>query len=342
MANQLVNGDLLAGDAATGHGILTGWHGQRELIREKLLDVAAVAEIPREWLPPVKDAGVQLGRAVQEVGGVAYLAKPVRKGPRIEGQEPPAWSARWTLVTRPTSDDDVIPGQKYGTVALVATLYQSEELGPRLAFERDQSDPRTYALVTAIEQAFEARIAQQRYTAADITKWLGDTLRRRLGAIRYGGNWYVPRETRDVAAALLDAVRMTGWGVNWMHPALPIATSAELATGLAISLQNEVQDVMTTLEQARQYARDAGRPDVGPRAVANYQERFKEIEARIRKAAHLLGEQHVHESLNVVAEGYVTLDSIRETFPVDHAESTDAMGPDMSDVSDGLERYDIG
>lgn len=332
MAQYLESSTLVAGAAATGHGVLTGWHGRRDMMREDLSAIAIQANIPKDWLPSVKDAAVQLGRAVQHVAGSNYLAKPTKKRKTLDEDAQITWDAQWSLVVRPTSSDPVRAGDAFGTVALVVTLYTGEA-GPRLVFERNQADERTLSLPQAVESQFEARISQQRYTAADITKWLGDTLRRKLGSIRYGGNWYIPRETKDVAQALLNATRESGWGTNWMYPALPVATSPELSQGLSIEFANEVNDVMAQLQLQRNAAIENGRKDIGPRAVTTYQARFQEVYDRIKdyETRGLVEEYHAKMSYEVVAEAMVLLDTIRETFPVENPGAVIAGQPELGE-----------
>lgn len=309
MTQAISSQGWVAGQSADGHGILTGWHGRQDMTREQLIDVATVADIPREWLPSVKDAAVQLGRAVQYVAGGAYIAKPVRKGNRLNDDGTQiTWDARWVLVTRPTGNE-AQAGETYGVVALVATLYAGDN-GPQLTFERNQQDERTLTLAAAVSEQFERRIASQRYTAADVTKWLGDTLRRRLGAVRYGGNYYVPRETRDLAEVLLATVRETGWGTNWLYPPLPVATSPQLSLGLALGLQSEVDDVMAQLETQRKVAREMGRSDIGHRAAESFIAKLNIVSQRVNDKAELLGPGRVTETNNAIFDAMIVLDEL--------------------------------
>lgn len=337
---SLAHGELIAGAAAVGHGILTGWEGRGDIDREKLVNIVTASDVPQSWLPAVKDPAVQIGRAVQHVAGTSYLAKPVRKPKAVTGTDPVTWDSRWTLVTRPMANDAVIPGAKYGTVALVVTLYAGDT-GPTLVFERNQSDERTLTLQDAVTTQFESRIAQQRYTAADVTKWLGDVLYRRLGAIRYGGNWYVPRESKDVAEQLLNTVRESGWGVNWLYPALPIMASPQLSLGLSIELAKEVDALMMQMNFAREAARENGREDIGGRACDGWQAKFGAVYDRItlRESQGLLVKEDADRAKSVVADALILIDSIRDAMPV--AMSTEPASPDFSDVNDELSRFDI-
>lgn len=312
----------VAGHSAAGHGILTGWRGWRDMTHDRLVDISTLAEIPRDWLPKVKDAAVQLGRAMQAVAGNRYWAERVRRVSDDEGNLP-TWDCSWRLVRRGSSDDGAQAGDATAVVSLVVKLYDTEDGAPLLTFERDESDFRTEPLQQEVREAFDRRIGEQRYTASDITKWLGDTLRRRLGAVRYGGNWYVPYKVvdpfgdnpwnyRDRAERLIEVMRESGWGSHYMYPALPIATSPQLSLGLSLGLQDEVAEVMTTLEAARKQARENGRPDIGENAVTSYRAKLEEINARVYEKRDLLGPERTTETLNVLADAHILLDSILE------------------------------
>lgn len=296
----VAHGQIVAGAVAEGHGVLVGWNGRRERTNETLLDVMTVADVPREWGPRVKRPAVQLARACREVAGNTYDVETV------PSTDETTWDARYLLVRRPTGDG-VRAGDAYGRVVLAVELREPDEGAPLLGFEPG-FDPDGPALVTAITTAFWARVGADVYTAADVTKWLSDVLHRRLGAIRYGGNWYVPAGTKTVAIALCDALRESGWGSAWMHPPLPVATSAELSLGLALGLQGEVADVMADLDYARRTAREAGKPDVSPKVAEGFVAKFNAVAERMRANRHLLGEERLDESLMVVADALASLD----------------------------------
>lgn len=315
--SQLWHGNVVAGASAEGHGILTDWYGRGDMTRERLLDIQTIAGIPREWLPAVKDAAVQLSRACVHVAGTTYESKKVRKRPfnaeqetYQEWQATHPWTARYALVRR-SLGHEVHTGTAYGDVVLVATLQEHADSAPVLTFDTGEG----YEVVReAVATAFEHRIGQVVYTASDVTRWLGDLLRRRLGAVRYGRTWYVPRNTRTIAEGLTDALRESGWGHSWLYPALPIATSEQLSLGLALGLQEEVAGVMADLQNARNAAHAAGRVDIGERAVESFQGKFQAIEKRIRQYEATLGPDHTRTSLDVVADALIVLDGISDTL----------------------------
>lgn len=309
---------LIAGASAEAHGVLTGWRGHGDFTRERFLDVATVADIPREWLPPVKDAAVQLSRAAVHVAGTTYESKVVRKVPlvrdptwsdtefseqRLAWEQLNAWTCRRALVRRPRGTE-VRAGQNTALAVVVVTLWEPEGEAPRLDFDTMQGYE---AVREAVAQHFEQRIASQRYTAADVTKWLGDTLRRKLQSVRYGIGWYIPRETRTVAEQLCDALRGAGWGTSWC-PLTPVAHSAALSRGVAQGLQEEVFGITADLANSRKTAQDAGRADIGPRAVETFHKRYNECLVHVNRYRLILGEESHKELLDIIADAIIALD----------------------------------
>ena len=319
MASQLSFGNTVAGAIAdSAVGVLTDWYGRGDLTRERLLNIVTLAGVPREWLPAVKDAAVQLSRACVHVAGVAYESKVVRKpvmradlsdDERTEFRRANSWTCRRALVPRRTGD--VKAGDAYGRVALVVTMWEDESEAPRLTFDTPEGNE---ALESAVLSQYEARIASERYVAADVTKWLGELLRRRLGAVRYGRAWFVPRANRGTAESLCEALRESGWGHSWLYPALPITTSAQLSKGIAIGLQEEIAALCADLGAARTLAREAGRADIGPRAHGNYVVRFGEVSSRIGAYRDQLGPELYTECTNVLIDATMALDEIAATF----------------------------
>lgn len=293
ISNRLNHGNLVAGAAAEGHGALTDWLGRGSRTRQTLFD-AVMGIIPDEWLPAPKDAPVQLGRAMQSITGIRYVAKPVRHSPDPEVRLTETWLARWILITMPRAQG-VVAGQKFGDIVLVATLYGDEESGIRLTCETEPTDDpeqmlERSSLCINLRTAYGALVGAQVFGASDITRWLGLTLRRRFQAVRYGRSYYIPRESRETAEALVNALRSDGWGSNWMYPALPVATSGQLSLGLAMGLALDVTELADAVGIARRAARDEGRADIGPRALRTAREKLDVIKARVNFYADRLGD----------------------------------------------------
>lgn len=278
IAPNIYHGNLVAGAAAEGNGVLVGWSGRGELTRARLIEIATGAGLPVEWCPRAKDPAVQLTRAVRAAAGGLYNAEqPPRPVELAPGER--AWTSRWVLVQRALSDLIVTVGATYGQIALVATLY-----GDTLEIESEDE-----VLARRVRDDFQARIDGERFVAADVTAWLVSVLRENMDAVRYGGNWYIPRVWRSLAETLCTAFQTAKWGHNWMVPALPIATSAQLSAGLAHGLEAEVDEVLADIFADRARAKEEGRLDIGQRAAETFMVRLRGVGQRVVGYTDLLG-----------------------------------------------------
>lgn len=324
--DYLCHGNLVAGASAEGHGALTEWTGRGTLTQEVIRLVLSDAGLPAEWAPPVKDAKVQLGVAVQNACAMTGLtAKPVRKVRNPDGTSPDAWLARWVIISLPVGTE-ATAGRAVGNIVLVATLHGDEE-SQRLDIETEPTDdPVRFAnreyLRRQVRDHYEALTGNAVHQASDITKWLGLVLRKHLGAVRYGNTYYVPRAGLDTAEKLTNGLRSIGWGHRWMYPMLPVATSAQLSLGLAIGLVAEVDELAVDVEAARKAARDEGRLDVGAVAHKNAVARLALLVERIRGYEALLGEERFQDCLNRCGDFEVTLDEIAANVALSESDST--------------------
>ncbi len=279
---RLTHGQLVAGAIAEGYGILVGWMGAGEMTRAEKLERIARAGLPKEWAFDAKDPGVQLTRAVKAAAGQAYNCEQEKKRDQqvVEARE---HASRWFMVSR--TADDARVGAKFGDIALVVTLY-TDKPEPELVFDEQSNAD----LVAAVRKEFTDRIGAERYIASDISRWLWTTMKQHCGAVKYGGNWYVPRKHRDTAIALVEAFKT--WGENWMDPPLPIATTSQLAQGLANGLRAEVDEELRKLEHQRKLVREKTndpKADVGERAATNFMQRFRVIGERVCAYEAILG-----------------------------------------------------
>lgn len=292
LSNRIAHGNLVAGAAAEGHGALTDWLGRGARTGAALLQLTR-GIIPEAWLPAPKDAPVQLGRAMHTVAGNRYVVRPVRKSKDPKVRETETWLARYILVTMPVANQ-VRAGDKFGDIVMVATLVGDETVSNLQCEVPQTDDPALFSerqqLCAQLRLTYGSLVGAQVHTASDITRWLGLTLRRQLQCIRYGRAYYIPRETRETAEALVNALRSDGWGHNWMYPALPVATSGQMSLGLALGLALDVTELANELGAMRTEAREAGRPDIGPRALQTKREQLDVIKARVNFYADRLGE----------------------------------------------------
>lgn len=305
VATYLHHGNVVAGAAAEGHGVLVGWRGHGELTRTKLMELVAQAGIPQDWAPEIKNPNVQLTRAIQAVAGTLYNPEQVKKKNVKFAKGEREWASRWMLVSRQVSDA-ATAGDNFGEISLVATLFDDDS-GSQLVINTNIAD-----LETKVRYEYETRIGAERYIAADITKWLGEVLRDRFDAVRYGGNWYVPRNNRAAAEALCEAFWAGGWGTSWMRPALPIATSAQLSLGLALGLETEVNEVMADLALQRQEAQKQGKQDISEKVATSFMIRLRAIGTRMITYSNILGDENIENCRNHIHDAMIELDKLLE------------------------------
>lgn len=276
--------DAVAGASAEGYGILTGWSGSGELTHARLVEIASsVPGVLATWLPSPKDPGVQLTRAIRE-HAATHNVERVAKSTWDRTVEPREWSSRWLLVAKASTETTV--GTKIGEVALRATLYLTDD-APGYELQIETSND---GLAIVLRAAFDAKIATETYQASDVTAWLAETIRARMGGVRYGGNWYVSRASRATAEGLCDALRASGWGKAWMVPALPIATSAQLAAGVANGLSEECGEIAAIVRRETEEARKESKLAIGERRAESLAFRLRDVGKRIASYRYLLGD----------------------------------------------------
>ncbi len=293
MAAALTDGQLVAGARADGQGALLGWDGRGEATRATLVAALAAAGCPADWAPKAKSpqahAGAAIGKLSRE-GLIPRVARDLTRADKARGV-----SARW-IVGRANYQGDV--GEALGRIALTAELVNG-----RLALDGEQ------VLVTEVTAEYERLAAGDVYAAADVTAWLAGILRGRWYAVRLAQAWYVRAGHVAQAEALCTAVSEV-WGVNWLLPALPVATSAQLRAGLARGLTQEADDVLADLERQRKVAADANRADVGPRAAGTLLVRLRAVAERASQYAVILGETHVAQVRRRLAEAMALVEPL--------------------------------
>lgn len=288
-APQLVAGDMVAGAAAEGHGVIVGWRGLGDMTRVAMRDLLAGAGLPAEWLPPARSAHAQAGRIVQSLGNAGFVTRAERAEERAAEA---TYDARWTI-GRVNHTGNV--GDPLGNIGIVVTL-----TGDDLAVDGPAD------LVESIRTDYTERLGSEVYSSGDVTEWLGDILRGPLGAVRYGIGWYVPRQTAATAASLCAAFA-GAWGRDWINPALPVATSEQLRAGIAHGLVEEVRAVCRRLATERA-AKETG--EIGKRRAGTYLGELQAIGERIKSYAALIGPDHVIVARDALAESVGVVDAI--------------------------------
>jgi hypothetical protein len=165
---------------------------------------------------------------------------------------------------------------------------------------------------------FADHVAREVLQAGHITTWLGDTLRDRLGGVKYGGCWYVPTATRPIAEKIIAAFEPK-WGSDWMSPPTPIATCAQLSRGIANGLASEVDEVLGEFaaQTAVAVANKAANPDnikltgtIGERAAVAFMAKFRTKAERTVAFAALLGDELVSETKSKINDAIKQLDGL--------------------------------
>lgn len=325
---DLIHGKLVAGSVAEGHGILIGWTGAGDMTRAQLLERLDAANCTRDWADDAKEPGVQLTRAVRAAAGNDYNCEQEKKK-ESQTAEVREFASRWMLVRRGVdgaqSEGASRVGRAFGEVALCVTLY-TDKPEPELVFD-DGADA---ALVEAVRAEFVERIGAQRYVASDVSRWLKDTLREHCESVRYGGNFYVPKKHREIAERLVEAFKT--WGADWMDPPLPIATSDQLARGLANGLKRDVDDVLKRIEAQRKERRKADpEAEIGEVAAQSFMTQLRGVLASIAAYAPLLGESNVSDAREKVRAAMTEL-----TVALD--ETTLAINERFSNIWDEVKR----
>lgn len=264
---RLVHGNMVAGAGAEGHGVLIGFDGRKPMAHATLCGLAREAGMPEAWLPSVREPATQARRATHY---------QVRSHLTFYTEER---GRKWRL-ERPI--DTAAPGEKSGEVALVVSLNDDGTI--------DTHGDRE--LAAAVRERFDMLIGGAVHRATDITAWLREVLRYRLSAVKYGGNWYIPRRHRATAERICETFHRAGWGENWMVPALPIATTEQLAQGLANGLAGEIAEIIDEVDEAKATAAAKDKP-MAEMTASRLLVQLRNVAERVCQYGALLGDKHV-------------------------------------------------
>jgi hypothetical protein len=284
--NPVSNSSLvLAGAAAEGHGALAGWRGQGGLTRAAVLEALVEAGLPADWAPASKRDVGHAGAIMAGVGhGLIARRADAATWSRSEGgTKVRPYRARW-VVARNRADAVEGLGAALGDVVLIAELRDDSD---ELHVEATQG---AQGLAASLLAEYRAARDAEVYASSDVTEWLRLTLARQCGAVRYSTGLYVPRQGRDVAERLVAAVS-SRWGVDWTCPLLPVATSEQLAVGLARGMDADVTAIESDLatERADALARRK-QTEVSPTVAARLLLACTDLDARLDRMAPLCGE----------------------------------------------------
>lgn len=278
-------GEVVAGAEAEASGALIGWSGRRERTRAQLADVLAAAQLPAEWLPASKSARAHAGRAVDAANawtwGESRLVARTANGLRDDARN--GVVARWTLSTTRARTGEV--GEAAGQIILTVELVKGRHDTYSI---RWTGEPELGNKV----QAEYARLASAEvYKAADVTAWLASVLKNKLGAVDFGpGSLYVRRGEVAEAERLCEELKAQGWGERWLLPALPVATSAQLRTGLVRAFADEAAEVTHRARALLKAAREKGGEVIGAGAAESLRRDLLTVQERAGAYAALLGD----------------------------------------------------
>lgn len=292
-------GELIAGAVAGGQHALFAWVGTSGITRGKI--VAALESIGRlDWAPEVPNARAQAAAAVEVLSRRGF---DVTKNPcTVAGEH------HW--VVGQVNHQGAV-GDNYGAIKLTIKL-----TGDVLTFDAggDNASAEIGASVVAV---YNARLATEQYKSCHLTKWLVDTLRVTLRAVKLGAmGWLVPHKHVAAAQSLCVAVQKAGFGKGWHLPALPVATCDELRDGIVRGLAEEVSDVLDSLakDRANAAASKLEHPDrsgdVGNGRIATYLKELRTISARTIAYGQILGEKRVLAVRETIRKAIVELEAI--------------------------------
>lgn len=289
---HLTAGDVVAGATKVREGALVGWAGKGARTRGQIVDALAAAGLPTEWAPKAKSAHAHAGVLLNGISRDGLIARSVEAAGKTPEQR--GWQAVWNvgrvgaLGSAPSVPSEAV-GRPFGAVAMVVTLSNGGSLTVDIGSNADLAD-----MKASLVARFNARCAEEHYTAGDVTAWLGSVMRTRLGGIAYGpGTYYVQAANAERAERLCETMKAAGWGMSWIVPALPIVNGDRLKTALVSGLVEEARAVLVDYAEARDAAAKEGKAEIGTKKALNLRADMTEVLERAKGYAAMLGEAAV-------------------------------------------------
>jgi hypothetical protein len=255
-------------------GVLIAWTGMGRMTRAGLAEVLASVGASDTWLPAAKSARAQAGRVAELLVGSGLVVRSFRAAGKSVAQR--GWRARWTVGTV----DHGNLGDRYGQTIMTITLGQDDQLSV-------ESSPGYEERASYVTAEFSRRVGAEEYDAGDVTGWFRGLLTFRLGGVALGGCTFVPASRSECAEAIGAALSKV-WGANWMIPAIPVAGSTQLRTGLVRAVETEVVDLVTESGNLR-----IERQGVPAAQAARLLVASQTLLVRVRSFADLVGAKHV-------------------------------------------------
>jgi hypothetical protein len=274
---------VIAGAAAEGNGVLTGWEGAGALPLSVIDEILAAAELPGEWAPSAKSASAHLGKACTDLNHDGYVARRA-ESPKGSTAETRNWRVRWVIFRVNGNRNDLVEIE-LPTNHDELRIYDDPD-------RRDEAAP----LIDKITARYRELREGVLFEAGDVTSWLSATLRARCGAARYSLGYYVPAAGRELATRLVAAASER-WGKSWASPPLPVATGPELVAGLARGFLDEVKGVTKSLATSRERARAEKREDIRPGEAAGFLRDLGTLNERLGDYRALCGDEAIRPTV---------------------------------------------
>lgn len=307
---EITAGNLVAGASEEATGVFLSWTGLGELKIGYIEDCLTAAHVPTGWAPARKSRHFHAAEAIRPMNNDGLVVRAERGGarmlPSLATGIQRRYAAAWTVM-RPAHGE---VGTKAGETVARFQLTTTGEL-------ESSCEPGFDRWCARIGLDFERRVADEILPAGDVTKWLRAFLYKHCGAVRVGGNYYVRSQHAGMAERVCNALAR-GWGVDWMLPALPVATSAQLRAGLVRGFVREVNDLLEAVTKARNEAVKAKKADVSPAAAASFLLTLRETNERAKTYREVLGTDSVAEVSAAITGAIAVLeplcDSTAERF----------------------------
>jgi len=319
---------MVAGAAASGHGVLVGFSGRGTMTHAEYTTLCDTAAIPADWRMTPKTAHAQIGRIVQGLNNLGFVARadktkaqraiaarPNRPGYHQGALPVPTWTARYQIAR--TSRTGSVGGA-FGEIVCTVTLTATDEV----QIESSDAD-----LAARIRTDFDSAMASSVYQAVDVSSWIASTIVERYRGARLGGNWYVRREHAERCERLLRCFAQ-GWGKEWLLPPLPVATSDELCQGLVKNFTAEAEIVLASYRESLDAARKRGEDRISSRAARPLWSEITTLAERAVEFSSLFSEH----------SGLRNLRSVLSAAANEIAESLDGMTQRFELIFDELAR----
>ena len=307
---ELKAGNLVAGANDAADGVFLSWSGLGELKISAIEDALTAARAPLSWAPARKSRHFHAAEALKPMSVNGLVVRAERGGAKtlrsLTTGTQRRYSASWSVLLPAHSAVGTEAGKTIARFQLAA----SGEL-------ESTCEPGYEKHCTGVTEDFERRAANEILPAGDVTKWLRGLLVHELGAVRVGGNFYVRADHKDIAERICFALAQ-GWGVDWMLPALPVATSKQLQAGLVRGFVAEVQELLHEVDKASEQARKEKKLTITPGAAASFLAKLRETNERAKTYAEVLGPDSVASVSRAVKSAIAVLeplcDSTAERF----------------------------